>query len=77
MVPQNSHVAKLFPHQVISGDDFHVTKVPKPSVLSIFKSLCINLLTGLRALLLEYLCNMCTFNKVANGRIPDNEKVDR
>ena len=20
---------------------------------------------------------MCTFNKVANGRIPDNEKVDR
>jgi hypothetical protein len=52
MVPQNSHVAKLFPHQVISDDEFHVTKVLKPSLLSIFKSLCINLLTGLRASLL-------------------------
>ena len=52
MVPQNSHVAKLFPHQVISDDEFHVSKVLKPSLLSIFKSLCINLLTGLRASLL-------------------------
>ena len=52
MVSTNGHLAKLFPHQVISDDEFHVTKVLKPSLLSIFKSLCINLLTGLRASLL-------------------------
>ena len=52
LVRQNDHVAKLFPHQAISDDEFHVTKVRISSVLSIFKSLCINLLTGLRALLL-------------------------
>ena len=52
MVPLNGHLAKLFPHQVISDDEFHVTKVLKPSLLSILKSLCINLLTGLRASLL-------------------------
>ena len=52
LVRQNGHLATLFPHQVISDDEFHVTKVLKPSLLSIFKSLCINLLTGLRALLL-------------------------
>ena len=48
----NGQVAKLFPHQVISHDECHVSKVLKPSLLSIFKSLCINLLTGLRASLL-------------------------
>ena len=52
MVSTNGHLAKLLPHQVISDDEFHVTKVLKPSLLSIFKSLCINLLTGLRASLL-------------------------
>ena len=52
IVPLNGHLATLFPHQVISDDEFHVTKVLKPSLLSIFKSLCINLLTGLRASLL-------------------------
>ena len=52
MVPLNGHLATLFPHQVISDDEFHVRKVLKPSLLSIFKSLCINLLTGLRASLL-------------------------
>ena len=52
MVPQNSQVAKLFPHQVISDDEFHVTKVRISSVLSIFKSLYIPLLTALRASLL-------------------------
>ena len=52
LVRHNGHLATLFPHQVISDDEFHVTKVLKPSLLSIFKSLCINLLTGLRASLL-------------------------
>ena len=52
LVRQNGHLATLFPHQVISDDEFHVTKVRISSVLSIFKSLCINLLTGLCASLL-------------------------
>ena len=52
MGSRNGQVAKLFPHQVISHDECHVSKVLKPSLLSIFKSLCINLLTGLRASLL-------------------------
>ena len=52
MGSRNGHLAKLFPHQVISHDECHVSKVLKPSLLSIFKSLCINLLTGLRASLL-------------------------
>ena len=51
-INENGHLARLFPHQVISGDEFHVSKVLKPSLLSIFKSLCIHLLTGLRASLL-------------------------
>ena len=53
MGSRNGHVAKLFPHhQVISNGEFHATKELKPSLLSILKSLCINLLTGLRASLL-------------------------
>ena len=52
LVRHNGHLATLFPHQVISDDEFHVSKVLKPSLLSIFKPLCINWLTGLRASLL-------------------------